>query len=166
MSGLPILLATIAISAAVLWLQRVYLRSKLRQLGPGAEAVPLYRRPTIVAQRILFGAALALPLIVLAYGLIANFEATDIFFEIARSIWFGAAAWGWQQGSVVMSGPNGIAIGGRIYPWNEVEVQFDRDIGQELWGFSVFVRQGRRAHKRRLYVIRENRPRMEGALAR
>jgi hypothetical protein len=137
------------------------------KLGDVVE-IQLYRKWGRVFQHILIAVAILAPVVA---GIIAISERVafdELSGTVFRSFWMLSMAYGIRRSAVLLIGERGMfAAGLDMTPWNDVlRIDWDRDIGQQQWGMTLVVRKNRREEKRRLYIHREKKEEVEGAIER
>lgn len=141
-----------------------------RKLGGEIVEVKLYRRWAYILQRVLVGLIILLPVGGVLLGLAGWQDLADIWRNVVQSLWMSGLVFGMQQRSVILVGDRGMTLphAGIVLREEIIEVRWDRDIGQQLWGVMIDVRKKgfarRQPVKHRLYVRRELKERVEELL--
>jgi hypothetical protein len=137
------------------------------KLGEAVE-IQLYRRWGVVFQRLFLALAILLPVALATIAVIRHSGFDALFATFIRSFWMLSMVYGLRRSSVLLIGQRGLFTAGLdMIPWKDVlRIDWDRDIGQQQWGVTLAIRKNRREEKRRLYIHREKKGEVEGAIER
>jgi hypothetical protein len=137
------------------------------KLGEAVE-IQLYRRWGVVFQRLFLALAVLFPVAVAAMAVIRHSGFDALFASFMRSFWMLSVVYGLRRSSVLLIGERGVFTAGLdMTLWKDIlRIDWDRDIGQQQWGVTLVVRKKRGEEKRRLYIHREKKGEVEGAIER
>ena len=132
-----------------------------KRLGPDVVEIRLYRRWTYRMQWVILAVAILMPISLVVVAITHRIPMEEAFIEFGRALWPASLFYALRKASVLLIGSRGISFGpgpqGEV-TWDRVEeLGWDRDIGQQLWGFTLTVRvpKQKRPTKTRLYVPRD-----------
>lgn len=137
-----------------------------RRIGHHLVEVRLYQRWSMIIQIVATLGAVTILLVSLYMLVREDGDAGAFVMEMIRASWIGTVVYGLRRQGRLLMGENGLVVGqGEMIAWEDLlRVQWDRDIGQRLWGMTIEVRIGKRTERRRFYFRRDLKPEVESRI--